>query len=159
KRASSVYEQRRSRNWVKVKVRPEQEFVVAGYTKGQGRRARLGALVVAVYDSDGVRWVGNVGTGFTEKTLDELLQRLRPLERRESPLVEVPKMPRVRKSDIVWVGPGLVVQVQFAEWTHDGHLRAPAFLGFRDDKRPEEVRRELPDVEPNPIPAEIRKGK
>ena len=113
-------------------------------------------------DDDGLRWVGNVGTGFTEKTLDELLERLRPLERPDSPLVEVPKMPRVRKSDVVWVEPKLVVQVQFAEWTHDGHLRAPAFLGFRDDKRPEEVRREVPDAEPSrpePIPSEIRKGK
>jgi bifunctional non-homologous end joining protein LigD len=159
KRGSCVYEQRRSRNWLKVKVRPEQEFVVAGYTKGQGRRARLGSLVLAVQDGGGLRWVGNVGTGFTEKTLDELLARLKPLERADSPLAEVPKMPRVRKNDIVWVEPKLVVQVDFAEWTHDGHLRAPSFLGFRDDKRPEDVRRERPErVEP-PIPSELRKGK
>jgi bifunctional non-homologous end joining protein LigD len=167
KRGSCPYEQRRSRNWLKVKVRPEQEFVVVGYTKGQGRRIRLGALVLAVNDDDGLRWVGNVGTGFTERTLDELLDRLRPLERKDPPLVEVPKMPRVRKSDIVWVEPELVVQVQFAEWTHDGHLRAPAFLGVRDDKRPEEVTRELPAPAPQPesepgrepIPPEIRKGR
>jgi bifunctional non-homologous end joining protein LigD len=159
KRASCPYEQRRSRNWVKVKVRPEQEFVVAGFTKGQGRRTRLGSLVLAVNEADGLRWVGNVGTGFTEKTLDELLERLRPLERKESPLAEVPKMPRVRRSDIVWVEPEVVVEVQFAEWTHDGHLRAPAFLGFRDDKRPEEVAREVPAPAAEPVPAEIRKGK
>jgi bifunctional non-homologous end joining protein LigD len=162
KRASCPYEQRRSRNWLKVKVRPEQELVVVGYTKGQGRRARLGALVVAVNEDDGLHWVGNVGTGFTERTLDELLDRLRPLERSDSPLAEVPKMPRVRKSDVVWVEPELVVQVQFAEWTHDGHLRAPAFLGLRDDKRPEEVRRELPafdEPQPEQIPSEIRRGK
>jgi bifunctional non-homologous end joining protein LigD len=159
KRASSVYEQRRSRNWVKVKVRPEQEFVVAGYTKGQGRRTRLGALVLAVHETGGLRWVGNVGTGFTEKTLDALLVRLGPLERSDSPLVEVPKMPRVRKSDIVWVDAKLVVQVDFAEWTHDGHLRAPSFLGFRDDKRPEEVRRERPERAEPTIPPEIHKGK
>ncbi|HST24888.1 MAG TPA: non-homologous end-joining DNA ligase, partial [Gaiellaceae bacterium] len=158
KRAGSVYEQRRSRNWVKVKVRPEQEFVVAGYTKGQGRRARLGALVLAVQDRGGLRWVGNVGTGFTERTLDELLARLKPLERPASPLAEVPKMPRVRKADIVWVEPALVVQVDFAEWTHDGHLRAPSFLGFREDKRPEDVHREV--AEPvEAFPSEIRKGK
>jgi bifunctional non-homologous end joining protein LigD len=166
KRASCPYEERRSRNWLKVKVRPEQEFVVVGYTKGQGRRTRLGALVVAVNEDDGLRWVGNVGTGFTERTLDELLDRLRPLERSDSPLAEVPKMPRVRKSDVVWVEPELVVQVQFAEWTHDGHLRAPAFLGMRDDKRPEDVRREVPGAvepeqapEPEAIPSELRKGK
>jgi bifunctional non-homologous end joining protein LigD len=159
KRASCPYEQRRSRNWLKVKVRPEQEFVVAGYTKGQGRRARLGSLVLAVAEDGEFRWVGNVGTGFTEKTLDELLERLRPLERKDSPFPEAPKMPRVRKSDVVWVEPELVVQVQFAEWTHDGHLRAPAFLGIRDDKRPEEVRRELPKREREPMPSEVRKGK
>ncbi len=159
KRASSPYEQRRSRSWLKKKVRPEQEFVVAGYTKGQGRRARLGSLVLAVQDRGGLRWVGNVGTGFTEKTLDELLERLRPLERRDSPLAETPKMPRVRKADVVWVDPELVVQVDFAEWTHDGHLRAPSFLGFRDDKRPEDVRRERPESIEPPIPAELRKGK
>ena len=159
KRTSCPYEQRRSRNWVKVKVRPEQEFVVVGYTKGQGRRTRLGALVVAVNEAGGLRWVGNVGTGFTDKTLDELLGRLRPLERRDSPLAEVPKMPRVKKADIVWVEPEIVVEVQFAEWTHDGHLRAPAFLGFRDDKRVEEVRREVPASAAEPVPPEIRKGK
>ena len=159
KRATSGYEQRRSRNWLKVKVRPEQEFVVVGYTKGQGRRTRLGSLVLAVNDNDGLRWVGNVGTGFTEQTLDELLGRLQPLERSDSPLAETPKMPRVRKSDVVWVEPELVVQVDFAEWTHDGHLRAPSFLGFRDDKRPQDVRRELPASTEPPIPTEIRKGR
>ena len=159
KRTSCPYEQRRSRNWVKVKVRPEQEFVVAGYTKGQGRRTRLGSLVLAVQERDGLRWVGNVGTGFTEKTLDELLDRLRPLERTDSPLAVVPKMPRVRKGDIIWVEPALVVEVQFAEWTHDGHLRAPAYLGVRDDKRPEEVRREVPAPAAEPVPSELRKGK
>jgi bifunctional non-homologous end joining protein LigD len=157
KRAASRYEQKRSRNWLKVKVRPEQEFVVAGYTKGQGRRARLGSLVLAVQERGGLRWVGNVGTGFTEQMLDDLLGRLRPLERSDSPFPEPPKMPRARKGAVVWVEPELVVQVKFAEWTHDGHLRAPSFLGLREDKRPEEVRRELPEGES--LPAEIRKGR
>jgi bifunctional non-homologous end joining protein LigD len=157
KRAAGVYEQKRSRSWLKVKVRPDQEFVVAGYTRGQGRRARLGSLVLAVYEHDRLRWVGNVGTGFTEQTLEELLRRLRELEHPDSPFPEAPKMPRVRKADVVWVEPELVVQVDFAEWTHDGHLRAPSFLGLREDKRPEEVRREVPAVEP--VPAEIRKGR
>ena len=159
KRSSCPYEQRRSRNWLKVKVRPGQEFIVAGYTKGQGRRTRLGSLVLAVGERGELRWVGNVGTGFTEKTLDDLLDRLRPLEREDSPFPDTPKMPRVRKSDVVWVEPELVVQVEFAEWTHDGHLRAPAFLGVCEDKRPDEVRREEPDSVSDPVPAEIRKGK
>jgi bifunctional non-homologous end joining protein LigD len=161
KRASCPYEERRSRTWLKVKVRPEQEFVVAGYTKGQGRRSRLGSLVLAVNERDGLRWVGNVGTGFTEKTLDDLLARLRPLEQPETPLRELPKMPRVRKADVAWVAPQLVAEVEFAEWTHDGHLRAPAFVGLREDKRPEEVRRELPAAGANaePVPAELRRGR
>jgi bifunctional non-homologous end joining protein LigD len=159
KRLSSAYEQRRSRNWLKVKVRPDQEFVVAGYTKGQGRRTRLGSLVLAVNERKGLRWVGNVGTGFTERTLDELLKRLRPLERPDSPLAETPKMPRVKKADTVWVEPELVVQVDFAEWTHDGHLRAPSFLGFRDDKSPDDVRREAAVARIEPVPPELRKGK
>jgi bifunctional non-homologous end joining protein LigD len=152
--ADSPYEQRRARSWQKVKVRPQQEFVVVGYTKGQGRRVRhLGSLVLAVQEGGRLRWVGNVGTGFSERMLDELLGRLRKIERPESPLAVVPKMPRVRKGDVVWVEPRLVVEVEFVEWTHDGHLRAPAFLGIREDKAPEEVRRE------SPMPSEIRKGR
>ena len=153
KRDDSLYEQRRSRQWLKVKVRPRQELVVAGYTKGQRKRERMGALVLAVHEQGGLRWAGNVGTGFSEDAIDDLLARLKPLERPDSPLVEVPKMPRVRKSDVRWVEPELVVEVEFVEWTHAGHLRFPSFLGIRDDKLPEEVRRE------EPFPAEIRKGK
>ncbi len=153
KRADSRYEQRRSRSWLKVKVRPRQELLVAGYTKGRGRRAKLGALVLAVRERGRLRWVGNVGTGFSERTLDELLRRLRELERPDTPFAEAPKMPRVRASDVVWVEPRLVVEVEFAEWTHDGHLRAPSFLGLRDDKRPADVRRELP------VETEISRGR
>ena len=98
KRPDSRYEQGRSRQWLKVKVRPRQELVVAGYTKGQRRRERMGALVLAVNEQSGLRWAGNVGTGFTEDEIDDLLARLKPLERRDSPLAAVPKMPRVRKA-------------------------------------------------------------
>ena len=153
KRADSPYDQGRSRQWLKVKVRPQQEFVVAGYTKGQRKRERMGALVVAVRDRGKLRWAGNVGAGYSEDAIDELLVRLKPLVRPDSPLETVPKMPRVRTSDFTWVEPELVVEVAFVEWTHDGHLRAPVYLGIRDDKPPEEVRRE------DPFPTEIRKGK
>jgi bifunctional non-homologous end joining protein LigD len=153
KRPDSRYEQGRSRQWLKVKVRPRQDLVVAGYTKGQRRRERMGALVLAVHERGGLRWAGNVGTGFTEHEIDELLARLRPLERPDSPLVTAPKMPRVRKSDVRWVEPELVVEVEFVEWTHEGHLRFPTFLGLREDKLPEEVRSE------EPFPTEITKGK
>jgi bifunctional non-homologous end joining protein LigD len=153
KRPESRYEQGRSRHWLKLKVRPRQELVVVGYTKGQRRRERMGALVLAVHEQGGLRWAGNVGTGFTEDTIDELLTRLKRIDRPDSPLATVPKMARVRKADVRWVEPELVVEVEFAEWTHDGHLRSPSFLGVREDKVPEDVRRE------EPMPAELRKGK
>jgi bifunctional non-homologous end joining protein LigD len=145
KRSSRYAEGRRTRDWLKVKTHGEQEFVVVGYTKGEGRRARsFGALVLAVNEGGTLRWVGNVGTGFTERTIAELLDALEPLRVDRSPLAVVPKMAKVRKSDVVWVQPKLVAEVKFAEWTHDGHLRAPVYLGLRDDKAAPEVRAEKP---------------
>jgi bifunctional non-homologous end joining protein LigD len=85
-----------------------------------------------------------VGTGFGERAIVELLEKLEPLRRDESPFPVIPKMPKVRKGDVVWVEPRLVAEVEFAEWTHDGHLRAPSFQGLRDDKPAQEVRRERP---------------
>ena len=156
KRADSRYlPGRRVNDWRKLKVKGEQEFVIAGYTKGQGRRSGgFGALVLAVHEAGGLRWVGNVGTGFTDDEIERLLGRLRPLERASPPLDPVPAMPRVRRSDVAWVEPQLVAQVAFAEWTHDRRLRAPVYLGLRDDASAEEVRREREPVEP-----EIRRGR
>jgi len=150
---------RRSRDWLKIKARPSQEFLIAGYTRGEGRRSKgFGSLVLAVRDESGeLRFVGNVGTGFTDAEIDRLLRLLRPVERKESPFPEVPKMPRVRRSDVVWVEPKLVAEVEFSEWTHDGHLRAPSYQGLREDKEPEEVHREEPEP-PAPLEREIRKG-
>ena len=144
KKAGSRYaEGRRTRDWLKIKTHGEQEFVIVGYTKGEGRRAgSFGALVLAVNEGGRLRWVGNVGTGFTEKTIGELLEALEPLKRATSPLAVLPKMAKVRASDVVWVQPKLVAEAKFAEWTHDGHLRAPVYLGLRDDKAAPEVRAE-----------------
>ena len=155
KRADSAYQPgRRTREWLKLKTHGRQEFVVAGYTRGQGRRSGgLGALVLAVRDGDELVWAGNVGTGFTDATLGALLERLRPLERPTSPFPAPPKMPRVRRGDVVWVEPELVVDVEFVEWTHEGRLRAPSFVGVREDKPPREIERE------EPLPRELRKGK
>jgi bifunctional non-homologous end joining protein LigD len=154
KRASRYQPGKRTRDWLKVKTHREQEFVIAGYTKGKGRRAgRLGSLVLGVMRGAELAYVGNVGTGFTEAEIDRLLRRLRPLERPTSPFREVPKLPKVRRDDIVWVEPELVAEVAFAEWTHDRHLRAPVYKGLREDKDPAEVRRE------EPVPEEIRRGK
>ncbi len=146
KRVSSRYvEGGRGRDWLKIKTHGRQEFVICGYTKGQGRRSgRFGALVMGVHRGKEWEWVGNVGTGFKERDIDELLAKLEPLRRDESPFPVVPKMPKVKKGDIVWVEPKLVAEVEFAEWTHDGHLRAPSFQGLRDDKPAADVHRERP---------------
>ncbi len=152
---------KRSRDWLKFKAHAEQEFVLAGYTRGKGRRANaFGSLVLAVYGDEGLEYVGNVGTGFDEAEIERLLKKLRPLERKTPSFAQVPKLPRVRKADIVWIEPTLVAQVSFVEWTHDGRLRAPVYQGLREDKAPEEVRRELPGEQPAPpIPEMLKKGK
>jgi bifunctional non-homologous end joining protein LigD len=144
KRLDSKYAPgRRTREWLKVKTHGEQEFVIAGYTKGTGRRASsFGSLVLGVYQGDELVYVGNVGTGFDSREIDKLLDKLRPLRRSSPPFREVPKMPKVRKSDVIWVEPELVAEVKFAEWTHDGRLRAPSYVGLREDKAAREVRRE-----------------
>jgi bifunctional non-homologous end joining protein LigD len=153
KRGASRYQEgKRNRDWLKIKTHGRQEFVICGYTKGQGRRSgSFGALVLGVHRGREWEWVGNVGTGFGERDIDELLAKLEPLRREEPVFPVVPKMPKVRKGDVVWVEPELVAEVEFAEWTHDGHLRAPSFQGLRDDKGAKDVRRERP--------AEAREGR
>ena len=154
KRSESPYTVgKRTRDWLKVKPGNRQEFVIVGYTKGKGRRSgTLGSLVLAVRRGPELVYVGNCGTGFDDREIDRLLRKLRPLERKTSPLAVVPKMPKVRKGDVVWVTPKLVCEVAFNEWTHEGHLRAPSYQGLRDDKEPDDVRRELP------LETEIRRG-
>jgi bifunctional non-homologous end joining protein LigD len=136
---------KRTRDWLKIKTHGRQEFVIAGFTKGTGRRASsFGSLVLGYYRGNELVYAGNVGTGFTGKEIEKLLDKLRPLKRSTSPFREVPRMPKVRRSDVIWVEPKLVCEVEFAEWTHDGRLRAPSYQGLREDKSPEEVRREEP---------------
>jgi bifunctional non-homologous end joining protein LigD len=145
---------RRTRDWLKIKPHGRQEFVIAGYTRGQGRRSgTLGSLVLAAYRGGDLVYVGNVGTGFTEGEIQRLLRALKPLERDTPPFRVVPKMPRVRKGDVVWVEPSLVCEVEYVEWTHDGRLRAPSYKGLREDKDAREVRIE------EPLATEIREGK
>jgi bifunctional non-homologous end joining protein LigD len=146
KRLDSRYLQgKRTRDWLKIKTHGRQEFVIAGFTKGTGRRASsFGALVLAYYRGDELVYAGNVGTGFSGREIEKLLDKLRPLKRSTPPFKEVPKMPKVRKSDVIWVEPKLVCEVEFVEWTHDGRLRAPVYEGLREDKPAEAVRREQP---------------
>jgi bifunctional non-homologous end joining protein LigD len=137
KRLDSRYEPgRRGGAWVKVKNTLRQELVIGGWIPGEGRRtARIGALLVGVYEDGKFRYAGRVGTGFTEKLLDELRRRLEPLRRDTSPFEIAPKLPR----EAVFVEPKLVAEVEFREWTTERVMRAPSFKGLRDDKPAVEV--------------------
>jgi bifunctional non-homologous end joining protein LigD len=131
----------RSRSWIKVKVRPQQEFVVGGWTSGEGSRtALLGALLVGYYDDGVLRYAGKVGTGFGEAELRRLDPRLRASAIDGSPFDPPPPRDIARRAH--YVEPTMVVEVAFGEWTGDGRLRHPAYLGERADKDPHEVVRE-----------------
>jgi len=123
----------RSAFWRKVKVRKESEFVIGGYTAPKGGRQHLGALLVGLYDGPNLRYVGKVGTGYTQETLDTLATKLERLRTEKPPFDPAPRM-----KDATWVRPKLVAQLVYAEWTADGKLRQPAFLGLRTDKSPSE---------------------
>jgi bifunctional non-homologous end joining protein LigD len=139
KHAPSMYESRRSREWLKIKLASEQEFVIGGFTEPQGDRDYFGALVLGVHKDGELRWVGNVGTGFDQKLLAGLYARLQPLITPACPFAERPKPDR----GITWVKPELVCQVKYANWTPDDHLRAPVFVGLRHDVQAPGVVREV----------------
>lgn len=140
KRAASPYVAGRSRDWLKLKCVSEQELVIGGYTDPAGSRTDFGALLVGYNEGGKLRYAGKVGTGYSAATLRELGGRLRELQTPDSPFVDARPVPRGTH----WVRPELVAQIGFAEWTNDGRLRQPRFLGMRDDKRPGEVVRERP---------------
>jgi bifunctional non-homologous end joining protein LigD len=147
KRVDSTYRPgARGSEWVKVKTVARQELVVGGWMPGKGKRkGTVGALLLGIHDGDGaLRYVGRVGTGFSDRELARLQQLLAPLERATSPFVAGASPPR----EAVFAEPRLVVEVQFANWTDDGSLRASVYVGVRDDKDPSEVVREEGPVEP-----------
>jgi bifunctional non-homologous end joining protein LigD len=131
---SSSYVSGRSKKWLKVKVHQEDEFIIVGFTPPAGARQHFGALLLAAYQHGKLRYVGKVGTGFDQKALSELHKRFLPLARKETMLADPP-----RGKGITFLAPRLVAQVAFQEWTADGKLRQPVFLGLRDDKRPQDV--------------------
>lgn len=131
---------RRVPTWRKVKHFTTQDVVVAGWKPGQGRRAGgIGSLLIGVYDNHGLRFAGHVGTGFTERMLADLRERLVPLEVSASPYAD--DIPREFARDAHWVAPRLVGEVAYTSWTKDGRLRAPSWRGLRSDISPEDVRR------------------
>jgi bifunctional non-homologous end joining protein LigD len=139
KRAQSLYTAARSRDWQKIKCNRRQEMVVGGWTAGRGARARLGALLVGYWDGDVLRYAGKVGTGFGTREVDLLAEALERRERPQTPFAtnELPRQAR-------WAEPELVAEVEFTEWTRDGKLRHPRYLGLRFDKPAREVVREEP---------------
>ena len=128
----------RSRAWLKLKVEHRQEFVVGGYTEPRNTREHIGALLLGYFDNGRFIYAGHTGGGFTRAGLREMYERLEPLSRRTSPFEETPKT----NERAHWTTPRVVVEVKFNEWTADGKLRQPIYLGTRDDKNPLDVRRE-----------------
>jgi bifunctional non-homologous end joining protein LigD len=144
KHASSCYESRRSREWIKIKLVNEQEFLICGFTAGE--RDPIGALVLGYHEGGKLVWAGNVGTGFTAQTLRDLRARLEPLIVKHSPFAAGSRPParKVTWDNITWVRTELVAMIKFSNWTAGKHLRAPVFLGLRDDVQPVAVHRESP---------------
>ncbi len=139
KRAESRYlSGKRTPDWRKVKINRQQEFVVGGWTEPRESRSYFGSLILGVYNGRELVYVGHVGTGFNERELDRVSRLLRKLETRDSPFVDPP----AGNEKPHWVKPELVAQVKFTEWTADGILRHPVYLGLRDDKKATDVVRE-----------------
>ncbi len=152
KQRQSAYEPgRRSGAWIKLKCVREQEFVIGGYTPPQGSRKYFGAILVGYYENKQLVFAGKVGTGFTGKTLSALYKKFQKERRDDCPFVDLPSKQNGQwLQDITpwmmrkmhWVNPVFVCEIKFAEWTRDGKLRAPVFLGLREDKDSIEVVRE-----------------
>lgn len=152
-RASPYEPDRRSGAWIKLKVLNEQEFVIGGYTPPAGARQHFGALLVGYYDGRKLLFAGKVGTGFNTKTLAALHSRFKKEARDDCPFADLPSKqgsawvqgitPSMMRK-MHWINPVFVAQIKFAEWTRDAKLRQPVFLGLREDKKPADVKREIP---------------
>ncbi len=140
KRAGSTYVSRRSADWIKLKCRLRQEFVIVGHTAPKGSRTGFGALLLAVNEEGGLRYAGRVGTGFSEAALKALMQRLQKLARTESPLAK--RLTATLTRGVRWVEPKLVCEVEFAEWTREGIVRQASFIALRNDKPAVQIARE-----------------
>ena len=139
KRADAAYVHRRSPDWLKFKCGREQEFVIGGFTDPKGSRTGFGALLLGHYENGRLVYAGKVGTGFDDRLLQDLGARLRAIERTTSPFEGGVAPP---PGGVHWVTPRFVAQVGYTEWTGDGRLRHPRFLGLRRDKAPKDVVRE-----------------
>ena len=144
KHRRSIYEPgHRTRNWLKVKVRPEQELVVGGYLPGEGTHTELGALIVGVYEGKKLRYAGRVGSGIDTRTRRELRERLDAMLR-DTPPFDPPPERKGDLRDARWVDPKVVIRAEFSNWTRDNLVRQAAFKGFEPEKDPRAVVRERP---------------
>lgn len=139
KRLQSPYLQRRSTDWLKIKTIQQVEVVIGGYTQPRNSRTFFGALVVGLYKDGKLHYVAHTGGGFNQKTLEQVYKLMQPLKLKKCPFVEQPKT----NEPVQWVKPKLVAQVKFSEWTADGRMRHPVFLGLREDKKPEQCTFEI----------------
>lgn len=142
KNAESRYIKGRSKQWLKFKCINQQEFVIGGFTEPEGARIGFGALLIGYYEEDELIYAGKVGTGFDDKMLKNLSERLKDNIEKSSPFKDN-NDPQIK--NVQWVKPELVAEIGFTEWTEDGKLRHPRFLGLRRDKRPQDVKREAPE--------------
>jgi len=144
KRAGGFYEPKRSKDWLKIKLVNEDDFVICGFLKK--KRDFFGSLIIGYYEGEKLRHAGQVGTGFDNQTIEQLYRRMEPLVTEKSPFTPEPKIP----GDVVWIRPELVAKVKYLQWTKDRILRAPVYLGLREDvnAKDEVVSRvELPGTE------------
>lgn len=139
KKINSFYKAKRSKDWLKIKAVNTQEFVIGGYTEPRGGRLKFGALLLGVYKDSQLIYVGHVGTGFSEKLLEDIYSRTSKIETPEPSFAVRPKTDR----HVHWLAPVLVAEVKFSEWTEAGYLRHPSFVGLRNDIDPKEVKREI----------------
>jgi len=139
KRADSPYVTTRSRDWLKFKCEHGQEMVIGGFTEPRGSRVEFGALLLGYYRDKRLEYAGKVGTGFDTELLHSLGAQLRELQRKDAPFADPAG---IKERGVTWVEPKLVGEIGFTEWTRDGRLRHPRFLGLRDDKAASEVVRE-----------------
>jgi bifunctional non-homologous end joining protein LigD len=147
KRKSSTYQSRRRSDWKKIKQVHMQEAVICGFTEPNGSRKGFGSLVLGVYENNELRYVGHAGGGLNQEQLQKLRAQLNRLITVSSPFTHPPQT----NTPATWVLPHLVCQVSFTEWTQDGLLRHPVYIGLRDDKDPRDVQREDPRARPQPI--------